>query len=351
MNDPRKRNLAVLAGVALVSVMLAVLALWRQAESVAPKFTPKAYFPHLADQANDVARIHVLSKKNGAVDIALSASGNWILPERNNYPASLEQVRKTVIALAALLKLEPKTARAAWLDRIDLGDPAKGGKGVLITLLDAKGKTLASIIAGKSEDIGDPSGAIGVFVRDPDSDQAWLARSVVELSGDPAAWVDKNVIDIDRSRIQETDVTPANAPAFVSRRDKPSDAEFSLVSVPKGREVTDPSAASGVAAAIVGFTFEDVKAAGGFDFSKPTRAVTKTFDGLAVTISVIQKGPDYWATVSADAAPGKADAAKEAKQIDARASGWAYKLPPDKGQLFMTTLESLLKPIAPAPKK
>jgi len=30
--------------------------------------------------------------------------------------------------------------------------------------------------------------------------------------------------------------------------------------------------------------------------------------------------------------------------IDSRASGWAYKLPPYKGQQIMTTLESLLKP-------
>jgi len=52
--------------------------------------------------------------------------------------------------------------------------------------------------------------------------------------------------------------------------------------------------------------------------------------------------------------PAKADAVKEAAAINARASGWAYKLPAFKGQLFMTTLDSLLKappapPAAPAP--
>jgi len=42
-------------------------------------------------------------------------------------------------------------------------------------------------------------------------------------------------------------------------------------------------------------------------------------------------------------------AAKEAAAINARASGWAYKLPAYKGQLFMTTLDNLLQP-APAPR-
>jgi hypothetical protein len=77
--------------------------------------------------------------------------------------------------------------------------------------------------------------------------------------------------------------------------------------------------------------------------------VTKTFDGLAVTLSVQKSGAEYWATISADADPGRADAAKEAARINAHAAGWAYKLPAYKGQLFMTTLDSLLKAPPAAP--
>jgi hypothetical protein len=38
-----------------------------------------------------------------------------------------------------------------------------------------------------------------------------------------------------------------------------------------------------------------------------------------------------------------------ARTIDARTSGWAYKLPPYKGHQLMTTLESLLKPLPTPP--
>jgi hypothetical protein len=342
----------VLGAIALLTVVFAVLALWQQAESLAPKYTPELFFPKLKDQVTSIQSIHIVSKKTGTVDIALTANGDWVLPGRNSYPASMEEIKKTVVALAYLEKLEPKTNRADWLHRVGLDDPAKGGDGTLFAFLDDKGKTIASIILGKSQDIGDPSGAVGIFARDPNSTQVWLTKSVVELSGDPSAWVAKDVLNIDRSRIQETDITPESGPAYVARRNAPSDAEFSLVPLPKGRELADPSAASGVAAAIVGFTFDDVKAEGGFDFSKPARVVTKTFDGLAVTTQIIQEGPDYWAAISAEAAPGKADAAKEAAQINARTHGWAYKLPAYKGQLFTTALERLLKPVAPAaPKK
>ena len=90
------------------------------------------------------------------------------------------------------------------------------------------------------------------------------------------------------------------------------------------------------------------------DFNDPattTRLITRTFDGLRVTAHVTQRGTEYWATLSAEtAAPSTTDAAAKAAQINARASGWAYKLPAYKGQLFMTTLDSLTKPpSAPAP--
>jgi len=88
-----------------------------------------------------------------------------------------------------------------------------------------------------------------------------------------------------------------------------------------------------------------VKPARDFDFSDAAhsaRVVTKTFDGLTVTVNVIQQGADYWATVSADGSTP--EGRNEARQINARATGWAYKLPPYKGAQFTATLESILKP-------
>ena len=50
------------------------------------------------------------------------------------------------------------------------------------------------------------------------------------------------------------------------------------------------------------------------------------------------------ATVYAEGDNPRAQA--EARAIDAHTDGWAYKLPTYKAQLFMITLDSLLKPLA-----
>jgi hypothetical protein len=315
---------------------------------VAPHYKPQSFLPHLAGEVRDIARIRIVSKR-GNVDAVFKPEKGWVLANRDGYKVSFEQLRETVVGLAALETIEPKTARADWLHYVDLDAPPKGA-GIAITLLDGKGGVLASIVTGKNEDIGDSTGAVGLFVRRANSNQTWLTRSVFQPKDDPADWLDKQLVNVDASRIQEADIDPASGVSFEVRREKPTDTGFNLPNIPKGREIAYAGAADGVADAIAGFTFDDVRPAKASDFSDPThvaRFVTKTFDGLTITVQIARQGADYWATISAEGAQDKPAAQKEAREIDARSSGWAYKLSADKGQLFMTTLESLLKPLTP----
>ena len=347
-SDPRRRNLAILAIAAALCLLFAVFALWQEARETAPHYSPTTMFPGLAHQSGTITHFHILSK-SGVVDLALKPSKGWVITNHDDFPASYDQAHQAVVGIAALLTLEPKTARANWLHFLGLDAPPKGD-GVEITLSNDKGEELASLITGKTTDIGDPSGAVGLYVRKPDSTQSWLARSVFEPKSDIGDWFDKNVMSIDRARIQETDVDPAGGASYAVRREKPDDPDFKLTEMPKGREAAE-GAAEGIAAAVVGFTFDDARPAKELDFSDPahtTRVVTKTFDGLAVTVQVVQSGKDDWATVSAEGTAGKPDAQKEARDINGHTYGWAYKLPPYKGQQFMTTLDNLLKPVGGA---
>ncbi|HEX3808789.1 MAG TPA: DUF4340 domain-containing protein [Rhizomicrobium sp.] len=348
-HDPRRRNLLTLLAIALLSFTFAWFALSEQAGEVAPHYASEPFLPGLAAHAQDVTRIHVVSR-DGAFDVKLDPQKGFVLPGHGNYPASFEQLRGTIVGLAALTTIEPKTARADWLHFVGLDPPQTGGGGVQFTLYNDKGEKLADIVTGKTVDIGDPNGAIGLFVRKPGEQQSWLVRSVFQPKASEADWLDRNVLDIERARIQEVDVQPQTGAAYSVRREQQNQSDFAIVNMPAGRELAYPGSPDGIAAAIVGFTFDDVKPASGLDFSNATHIVTRTFDGLNVALDVIKNGADYWATISAEAAPGKPEAEKEARAIDARSSRWAYKLPQFKGQQFMTPLESLLKPPG-APKK
>ena len=349
--DPRRRTLAVLAATALLSLLLAIGAVWEQSgEGSAPAQTE--FLAGFAKDVRNAARIHVVSKA-GAFDVAFVPEKGWVVPQRADYPASYDLVQRTLVGLAALTTIEPKTARSDWLHFLGLDTPP-AGDGILLAVSDDKGHPLASVIAGKSEDIGDASGATGLFVRRPGENQSWLVRSVMDPRPAISDWLDKHVMDVDRARIREVDADPAGSASYVAARAKPSDPDFTLTPLPAGKNVSDPTAPDGVASAIADFGFDDVRPARDLDFNDPattSRLVTKTFDGLVVTVHVIRTASDTWAQVSAEApAPSTPETTREAAAINAHAAGWAYKLAAFKGQLFMTTLDSLLKPPpAPAP--
>ncbi len=347
LTERRPRNLAILAGLALLAVAAAFLALLGPHSEPAAEAGGRLFFPHLREEANQnaIAKIHIVSKKDGAFDIVFLPDRGWVLPSRANFPVSYEQVQRTVTGLSELRKIEPKTSKPELLHFVDLDEPAKGGGGIKIVLGDEKGHVLAALILGKTEDIGDPTGAVGVYVREPKSSQSWLVKSLLDLQSDPAAWMQKDVLGLDRARIRQVSVAPPSGPAYTVRREKPGDATFTLVDMPKGRELSFESAADAVAGALTGFTFTDVRPEGPTEFDNAARLSAETFDGLTVTADVAKQGNETWVRLSAEAAANARPAiAKEARTITVKASGWAYRLPDYKAQQFTATRDSLLKP-------
>src|SRR5579872_2566710 len=117
---------ALLAGLgiaAIVSVGLATFAL--QDESSAPPTAQSEFLPGFAAQVKNAARIHIVSR-DGAFDVTYRADKGWVLPQRGDYPADFDEVRHTLIGLAALEIIEPKTARPDWFHYVGLDTPPKG---------------------------------------------------------------------------------------------------------------------------------------------------------------------------------------------------------------------------------
>ncbi|MGQ0741980.1 MAG: DUF4340 domain-containing protein [Alphaproteobacteria bacterium] len=338
LGDPRRRNLVILGAVTALFVALAVIAQLQRASEIAPKFEPQLLFPDLRNQLSELAAVRVQSK-SGQFTIQYDSSKGWVLSE-GAYPADGEQVRQTAVAMAELEAVEPKTARPEWHAYMQLDSIQNGA--TQITLLDGANKRMADLLVGKMTESADSAGRLGLYVRKAGENQSWLAMGYLVPKISIGDWLEKRVLAVARERIKETAVTPMEGIAYTVHRENKDDADFKLADMPEGRELDYASAPDNIGAAIVGFTFDEVKPAANFNFSNADRINSTTFDGLTVSVRVIKEGDDYWATVlAAGTAP---ETQKEAAAINARAGGWAYKLPAYKGQVFQTTMESLLKP-------
>ena len=326
----RSRILAMLAAGAVGSVGLAAFALHQRAEEGAQQFTPAQFFPGFAAQVKNAARIHIVS--HGAdFDIRNTPDKGWVLPGSGNYPADIDEVRHTLIGLAALETIEPKTARADWLRYEGLETPPKGD-GVLIEVEDAAGHKLASVIAGNMETIGDTSGAAGLFIRRPGETQSWLARAVFVPHGAPSDWMLLQVLDLAPARLKDIIIAPAGGKAFTVARVHPSDANYALSPAMAGAA---PAKINAIPTALTSFSVNDARQASQIGFTRAAHVTAHTFDGLVLTLNVATMGNDMWTTLAATAMPGASPAViEEARTITARSKDWAYRLPPDKGRLL-----------------
>ena len=338
--DPKRRNLAILAGATVLFVVLAVVAVWQQSASLAPKFEPRPLFPGLMDRLNELGEVSITSK-TGTTHIKLQ-QGKWLVAERNNYPADLGLLRTAVTGIVDLTMVEPKTGRADWLNYLGLGDPAKGGDAVDVKLSDASGKAMAEVLVGKSQGTPDDLGRTQLYIRRPNENTSWLARGNLAPKPNAADWLDKNVIAIARDRLKGATITPPTGPGYQLARDSKDQQDFKLLDLPAGRSLSFEGSPDGVASAALGFTFDDVAKADQFDFSKAPQSVTHTFDGLDITVKIATKGTEHWATISAAATNPMVQA--EADALNAKAGGWAYKLPEMKKEQLVATRETLLKP-------
>jgi hypothetical protein len=332
----QKRILAVLAAGAVLSAGLALFALHQSVEEGAQQFTPAPFFPGFASDVKNAARIHIVS--HGA-DFNISNTPNgWVLPGSGGYPADVDEVRHTLIGLAALETIEPKTALPDWLHYEGLETPPKGD-GVLIEVYDASGHKQAALIAGNMETIGDTNGAAGLFVRRPGEAQSWLARAVFVPHGAPSDWMLLQVLDLAPARLKDITIAPVGGRPFTLSRAHPSDANYVLSPALAGAM---PAKVNAIPTALTSFSVNDARQASQIDFTKPAHVTAHTFDGLVLTLTIAALGNDMWTTLSATAAPGATPAVvEEARTITGRGKDWAYRLAPDKGRLLTATETAL----------
>ena len=350
----RLKSLTYLAAVTGIAVLLAAVAVWQRSTTGEPEFKSERMFPALEASAKDVTTIQVETKK-AAFNVSRTSGGAWRLPDKLNYPADFNTIRKVILGLSELDLVERRTARADWHERLGLGLPKTGGSGTLITLKDAKGEVLASLIAGNSVEGASEGGRQAIYVRRVNQDQAYVARGNFSVPSELSQWLDKAFIDLARDRIKTASLQPFKGRPYSVTRATPQDPNFLVVeAIPAGRMLRTENEGNGIGNALLGLSFDDVEPQAKLDFTSAAHATFASFDGLTLSLSLVEKDRDFWISMNAvgEAQPeppkpvGSApklrpDVVKEAKEINETVAGWAYKIPRYKGTLLTAPLEDL----------
>jgi hypothetical protein len=305
-----------------------------QATQVAPG---RLAFPGLAPKLAEAAKLELVHHGKTLVLDRRSTdpAALWGVAEQADYPAQQGKVRALLTGLTELRLDEPRTAQPSEYARLGVEDAdAKDAGSTQVRVLDANGGVLAALIVGHERAAAHgPEHA--VFVRRPSEAQAWLAAGDVTGTVDAQEWLDREIVNIDRAKVEQVVVTRGDATLNFGRKDK----EWTLTA-PAEHPKLDQFKVDEVGGGLESLMLQSVQRAPapGTPLGK---TVVTTGDGMTVTVTLSKAEKALWATF---AAAGQDKAKAAAAALAAKVDGWAYELPTYKEESLAPTLDQIKAP-------
>lgn len=343
--------IAVLLGVAAVKVL-------GKQEQATEVMEQAAVAPGLEEKIPGIDHLIFTSAKQSS-DVVLGEGGAWGVKQLDGYPADKHKIRQVLYRLAASKRMEKKTSNPDLLGKLSLSDDL-----AMRIQLFAKGeeKPLLDILTGD----GDKTFK-GTYIRAAGDNQSWLVSEDLTYGSAPLGWVDEVIINLDRARVWQIRINHKGLPPVEIDRKTPG-GDFLLKNLPENANQD----ASHYDVYTVGTALENMKLANVAKADALPDAITTTahfltVDGLEVQVDIAPEKIEgqHWAKVSArfvpEAIQESAEAKKlskkpeevqqEAEAINARTSGWIYKLAPTPYKQLMKTMDDFAEKKPSTPDK
>lgn len=354
-----KRTVAILLAAFVVLLVLVVVG---QRNGSSPANGDERLIAGLGDALGEIERVTV-TKANGEVVATLEKRpDNWVVSDKHDYVADAGKLRQALTALGEARVLEQKTANPELYGRLGVEDVTAPDAAGLSVAFSAPGRELPTVILGNAE------GARYRYARRAGDAQSYLIDRNPDVPRTAAQWVDASIIDVRGERVREVVITHADGEVVRLSKSGPELANFEVADVPNGRELSYPGVANVVGNALRELKLEDVEPAGATPSEEPTVVDYRTFDGLVVRVTGIERGDESWialeasvdaaeatppppaapagdgAAASVTPAAAAADPNAEAARINAKVAGWRYKIASFQYDQMTRRMADLLKP-------
>ena len=329
------RPLTALAGISLALAIGAAI-FDRPVNRAAPPQVLLADYAATIDETARLEMTHGMGISGTRKIIVTQQDGQWVLPQRRNYPANQELVNETLLALADVKAVEARTGQAEWHAALGLVVPEDLGRAVRFDVVDASGAALASLLLGREQqseaEAKQEVMTIGpqlrqFYARLTDEPQSWLASGRLPRNANFSAWMDAHLPKHDLA-------------ALKSIRFEGSTGPFTMV-----RVSPDSWSLSGGTGWLAGFEAlrpDDVTPAEtiNFDTARPMRL--RYEDGLTITYANVGAATVIWSGISAEAQKGAPVAVQEkAAAINTRFGKWALRFDASRAPVLLPAQATL----------
>jgi len=283
------RETWVLGIIAAVLVGLSVY-FTLEAQKLSPKQVETG--PVLGGLAETISGVETITISGQEETTTLTFDGTiWRVAERSGYPANASFVQGLLNGMKQSEKLDPKTNKEKYLDRLGLGEMAE-----TITL---KGKADQPIVSLKVGDqfLAPGGGGIITFAWDEQDRRAWTISSLPQITANPAFWLRRKVLRLSTYRIKSVAIGITGGASWSLSRTDPADPLFSLGNTGPGG--VKQTIAKKVAYALAEVDLLDLAEREGMEIFQVATATYSTFDGLSIRLTFFEREGEIWTTLEA----------------------------------------------------
>lgn len=356
-----RRSLIVLLAALVTLAVLAAIGVRGRAPAASDG---AAIVPGLAAALNDLERVALVKAGGEAVVTLERRDDEWVVTERDGYPADVAKLRLGLRALADAKILETKTANPEFYGRLGVTDVADAEAGGVAVTLTAPGAELPALILGNAE------GNRYRYARRANEVQSYLLDENPDFPRNISQWLEPGIIDVRGDRVQQVTIRQPDGETLTVSKSAQDAQNFDVADVPEGRELLYAGVANVIGNSLRELNLEDVEPAAATPAEQPVDVEFRTFDGLVVRVSGTERGDAAWVTFIASfdpeqaarfappapaadgdantaaqpAVPDAADAAAEAERINQRVGPWRYKIAGFQYDQMTRRMADLLKP-------
>ncbi len=349
------------AFLAAALVVLLILVVAGQRSGTAPAGGGAELVPGLEAALGEIERVTIVKANNETVATLEKGPESWVVADKHGYAANAAKLRQALTALGEARILEQKTANAELYGRLGVEDLGVADAAGISIALAAPGRDLPTVILGNAD------GARFRYARRAGEAQSFLIDRNPDVPRATAQWVDSVIIDVRSERVREVTITHADGEVVRLSKASAELANFDVAGIPNGRELSYPGVANVVGSALRELNLEDLEPAAAAAAEQPTIVEYRTFDGLVVRVTGVERNDESWialeasvdasqaaaaaapiAPVAGGAAAPAADPSAEAARINAKVGGWRYKIAGFQYDQMTRRMADLLKP-PPAP--
>jgi len=335
LSERRKRRALTLWLIAGALAAIAAITIGIEYRATRPDLASGPVLPGLSETIRNGQRIIIVSA-DASYRIERAQRGEqsvWVMRDRDDFPVQAARLAQLTEGLQGLRYTRRMTNDPSKHERLGVGDPREGGRGVLVQIEDARGALLVNLILGI-----EPS---GLYVRRPDSDQTWAARGELPPLRNVAAWLELRPLDMPPERLARVEIMPREGRAYILGRES-ADMPWRIVA--PALATLAQSSVTAAAERITQLSPIDVRTAPAIQAPAVARVRATTFDGVTLDAELIESDRRIWLKLVARAETPEQEAA--ALEINNRAAPWAYALDEMDAQGLAPPLGALIPGVA-----